>query len=98
MYHSPNTPLFSKALFPIWGDDAGKAGKLLFARKEVFPLSPRPSHPFKKSENTSAAREFLGGGVAGVFSPEALEVVAFAALGSHQVDDKIAEIEQHPAA
>jgi hypothetical protein len=36
-------------LFPIWGDDAGKAGKLLFARKEVFPLSPRPSHPFKKS-------------------------------------------------
>jgi len=40
------------ALFPIWGDDAGKAGKLLFARKEVFPLSPRPSHPFKKSEKT----------------------------------------------
>jgi len=39
-------------LFPIWGDDAGKAGKLLFARKEVFPLSPRPSHPFKKSEKT----------------------------------------------
>jgi len=39
-------------LFPIWGDDAGKAGKLLFARKEVFPLSPRPSHPFKKSGKT----------------------------------------------
>jgi len=39
-------------LFSIWGDDAGKAGKLLFARKEVFPLSPRPSHPFKKSEKT----------------------------------------------
>ena len=33
----------------IWGDDAGKAGKLLFTRKEVFPLSPRPSLPFKKS-------------------------------------------------
>ncbi|MBR2631923.1 MAG: hypothetical protein IKD29_00640, partial [Lentisphaeria bacterium] len=44
--------LFLLALFPIWGDDAGKAGKLLFARKEVFPLSPRPSHPFKKSEKT----------------------------------------------
>jgi len=35
------------ALFPIWGDDAGKAGKLLFARKEAerrlrysFPLVP----------------------------------------------------------
>ncbi|MBO5991247.1 MAG: hypothetical protein J6R00_06340, partial [Lentisphaeria bacterium] len=40
------------ALFTIWGDDAGKAEKLLFARKEVFPLSPRPSHPFKKSGKT----------------------------------------------
>ena len=39
-------------LFLIWGDDAGKEGKLLFTRKEVFPLSPRPSHPFKKSEKT----------------------------------------------
>jgi len=39
-------------LFPIWGDDAGKAGKLLFTRKEVFPLSPRPSLPFKKSGKT----------------------------------------------
>ena len=36
-----------KALFLIWGDDAGKAGKLLFARKEAerrlrysFPLVP----------------------------------------------------------
>jgi hypothetical protein len=33
-------------LFLIWEDDAGKAGKLLFTGKEVFPLSPRPSHPF----------------------------------------------------
>ncbi len=41
-----------KALFPIWGDDAGKEGKLLFTRKEVFPLSPRPSLPFKKSGTT----------------------------------------------
>ena len=38
---------FVKALFPIWEDDAGKAGKLLFARKEAerrlrysFPLVP----------------------------------------------------------
>ena len=50
------TPLYRVflflALFPIWGDDAGKAGKLLFARKEVFPLSPRPSLPFKKSGKT----------------------------------------------
>ena len=44
--------IYIKASFPIWEDDAGKAGKLLFARKEVFPLSPRPSHPFKKSEKT----------------------------------------------
>ena len=34
------------------GDDAGKAGKLLFTGKEVFPLSPRPSLPFKKSGET----------------------------------------------
>ena len=40
------------ALFLIWGDDAGREGKLLFTRKEVFPLSPRPSLPFKKSGGT----------------------------------------------
>ncbi|MBQ4313839.1 MAG: hypothetical protein IJC21_00185, partial [Lentisphaeria bacterium] len=27
-------------------------GKLLFTGKEVFPLSPRPSLPFKKSGET----------------------------------------------
>ncbi|MBR7120016.1 MAG: hypothetical protein IKC77_07460 [Lentisphaeria bacterium] len=34
----------------IWGDDAGREGKLLFTGKDVFPLSPRPSLLFKKSE------------------------------------------------
>ena len=29
-----------------------REGKLLFTRKKVFPLSPRPSLPFKKSGET----------------------------------------------